>query len=267
MSGVVIVIAHPDDEVFVSGTICLCVERGFKVMLVCVTDDENGPGSRHGGLGGLRKQELTNSARALGVSEVSFLGFADVANPDSQGADSWDQTRLIQSLGQILQVNEPQLVLTHGPLGGYGHNAHRLVHRCVMAAAKDVSFARSVFSFCGQVNGAFFSWHFDQPSDVEVNARGFQSARCASLSSHRSQIDFFLQPYPPRTARKVLSALFGWFFAWTEAGRKRVPIGTVARFFERFPIEGLALQKAPSTGRLHFFREHFANDDRVRFDS
>ena len=41
-SDVVVVIAHPDDEVFASGTLCLLAERGFKIALVCVTDGEGG---------------------------------------------------------------------------------------------------------------------------------------------------------------------------------------------------------------------------------
>ena len=39
---VLVVIAHPDDEIFVSGTICLLTETGHRVTLVCVTDGEGG---------------------------------------------------------------------------------------------------------------------------------------------------------------------------------------------------------------------------------
>src|SRR6266481_3370873 len=39
---ILVVIAHPDDEVFVSGTICLCAEKGFRIVLVSATDGEGG---------------------------------------------------------------------------------------------------------------------------------------------------------------------------------------------------------------------------------
>src|SRR5207244_984291 len=39
---ILVVIAHPDDEVFVSGTICLCAEKGFTISLVCATDGDGG---------------------------------------------------------------------------------------------------------------------------------------------------------------------------------------------------------------------------------
>jgi hypothetical protein len=110
---------------------------------------------------------------------------------------------------------------------------------------------------------AFFSWHFDQPSDVVTDVRAYLRRRSASLSYHQSQIDYFLQPYFPRSLRKYLSASFGYLFSFTAAGRKRVPIATPSRFFERFPTEGLALQKPPAPPYSHFFLEHYRNDPRV----
>jgi len=269
-SEVLVVTAHPDDEIFASGTICLCVERGFRITLVCATDGEGGSRELlHGAsgmpLGAIRRRELELSACALGVSEVLFLGQADSADPDGPGAGSWNQSNVIQILGRIIEENTPKLILTHGPLGGYGNPAHRLTNRCVMSAVREKSFFGSVFSFCGQVRHAFFSWHFDQPSDVLVDARGFLRRRAASLSYHQSQVDYFIQPHFPLNLRKYLSALFGYTFILTEVGRKRVPIATPKRFFKRLPVEGLALQKAPDTGR-HFFLEYYGNDQRVKID-
>lgn len=270
-SDILVVIAHPDDEVFASGTICLCADKGFRITMVCATDGEGGSrdlfcGKSDVRLGEIRRQELMLSARILGASEVCFLGQADSARPDAEGEGSWDQPCLIGTLGNMIRQQNPQLILTHGPEGGYGHPAHRLVYRSVAAAAQAASFAGSIFSFCGEVDGAFFSWHFDQSSDVVVDARGFLSRRAASLSYHQTQVAYFVQPHFPRRVRKLASALFGFAFAFTETGRKRVPIATPARFFRKFPTEGLALQKAPAAGRAHFFLEHYSNDDRVQIN-
>lgn len=267
---VAVVIAHPDDEVFVSGTVCLCVEQHFRVTLICVTDGggaagENRPTVSIEKLATLRGEELAASAHILGIADVTRLGFPDVADP-AEGLRPWDQNLLIESLRGKIARNSPDVILTHGPLGGYGHPAHRMVHHCVILAAEQADFGGSIFSFCAKVPSAFFSWHFDQLSDVRIDVREFESRRAASLSCHRSQLDFFLQPYPPRTIRKHLSASVGRLLAFTEFGRKRVPVGTCKRFFQLFPTEGLALQKPPMGGR-HFFSEHFINDDRVQLDS
>ena len=37
VGSVLVVIAHPDDELFVSGTLCLCADRGFDITLACPT--------------------------------------------------------------------------------------------------------------------------------------------------------------------------------------------------------------------------------------
>lgn len=268
---VLVVLAHPDDEVFASGTICLCADKGFRIAFVCATDGERGSRDLFDGkadvrLGEIRRQELMLSARILGASEVCFLGQADSARPDAEGEGAWDQASVVGTLANFIRQRNPQLILTHGPQGGYGHPAHRLVYRSVVAAAEAASFAGSIFSFCGRVEGAFFSWHFDQPSDVLVDGRSFLNRRAASLSYHQSQVVFFVQPHFPRSVRKFASALFGFSFAFTEAGRRRVPIATPNRFFRKFPTEGLVLQKAPAAGRFHFFLEHYWNDNRVQIN-
>jgi LmbE family N-acetylglucosaminyl deacetylase len=267
-SDVLVVIAHPDDEIFVSGTVCLCAEKGFSIALACVTDGESGetdllPSNFAVRLAEIRRRELKLSATVLGIAKVIFLEQADVVDPEVAGARSWDKGKVAGSIAQLIEQLQPQLILTHGPLGGYGHAAHRMVHHCVMKAVQQTAFSGSVFSFCGQVKHAFYSWHFDQPSDVIVDVRAFRRQRAASLSYHQSQIGYFLQSLFPRSLRKYLSASFGYLLSFTAVGRKRVPIVTTPRFFARFPLEGLALQKSPDPPHSHFFIEHYRNDPRV----
>src|SRR5882757_6363657 len=105
---ILVVIAHPDDEVFVSGTICLCAEKGFTIALVCATDGEGGSrdllmGKSHVRLGEIRRHELTLSAWILGAREVCFLGQADIAAPEAAGEGSWCQPGLVSTLGEIIR--------------------------------------------------------------------------------------------------------------------------------------------------------------------
>ncbi|HXQ16782.1 MAG TPA: PIG-L family deacetylase [Caulobacteraceae bacterium] len=257
---VLVVVAHPDDELFVSGTLCLCADKGFEITLVCLTDGEGAVAAS--GPAGRRRGELERSALNLGVKKVVFLGFPDVGAPSVTNDPVWDEQRLARQLGAIILDEKPALILTHGPRGGYGHPAHRWAHQGAMAAAEATAYPGSLFSFCGRVPQAFFSWHFEGESAVLIDARPFLARRAASLDFHQSQIDFFVQPHRPRSLRKLMSAMFGYLFVWTEAGRKRSPIGTARRFFERFPVEGLMVQRAPRE-RSHFFAEHFADDPRV----
>ncbi len=267
---VLAVIAHPDDEIFMSGTLCLLGEKKLRIALVCVTDGENGLTELFQQikselpLAAIRRRELALSAWALGVHEVECLGLEDIPPEEWGKGRAWNQANLIGALRKAIQQSDPKLILTHGPRGGYGHPAHQEVSRCVTAAARDVSFAGSLFSFAGHVKPEFFSWHFDQPSNVLIDARCFLRRRIASLCYHQTQSEFFLKPDKPRTINEVWSATFGLTFGFTEAGRKCIPIVTATRFFQKFPTEGLVLQMAANE-RSHFFQEHFGNDARVRF--
>lgn len=270
MSGVLVVIAHPDDEIFASGTICLCADSCFRVALACVTNGAGGGRSilwKASGqsLADIRARELALSCAALGVRDVTCYGLPDVGDP-IEGPDAWNQLELIDMLADTINHTGPEMILTHGPSGGYGHPAHRLTFRCVKAAAEQSFFAGSIFSFCARPPHPFFSWHFDQPADVVVDARRFRARRAASLGYHRSQIDYFLQPYFPGSVRKLLSALCGYSLSWTEFGRKRVPVATPERFFDRFRLEGLALQLAPRTGEPHFFATHYVDRNEIQID-
>ena len=172
-SDVIVVTAHPDDEIFVSGTMCLCAEKRFDITLVCATYGDGGSrellyADSRLDLGAVRRQELALPAWALGVNEVLFLGQADVAAPETAGAPgAWDQPGVIAALGRIMEQKEPALILTHGPLGGYGHAAHRLLHRCVVEAAEKTSFSGSIFSFARRSKTASSAGTFlDQPARV-----------------------------------------------------------------------------------------------------
>ncbi len=139
----------------------------------------------------------------------------------------------------------------------------------IIAHPDDETFVSGTMCLCHQIGfkNAFFAPLFDQPGDVLLDAREFNARRSASLAYHQSQAGFFLSPHFPRAMRDYASALRGIVFGFTKTGRRRIPIVTPRRFFERFPIEGLAMQKAPADARPHFFAEHFAHDGRVRMVS
>jgi LmbE family N-acetylglucosaminyl deacetylase len=265
---VLVVIAHPDDEIFVSGTICLCVERGFEVAILAVTNGEGGDddlvnGHSAFGLGEVRRRELELSAANLGVNQVMFLDLPDMA-PDRWCDDAWNAERMVTELGTILQKTAPSVILVHGPEGGgYGHPAHKRTFQGVMAGARSAGFDGSIFSFCARPPHSYLSWYFDRSADIVVDVRGYFHRRSASLGYHQSQSNFFLKPKFPRTPRKWLSALYGVAFCWTESGRKRIPVGSQARFIRLFPAEGLALQKNQAGGQPHFFLRHFSDEARV----
>ncbi|MGX7825217.1 N-acetyl-1-D-myo-inositol-2-amino-2-deoxy-alpha-D-glucopyranoside deacetylase [Actinokineospora sp. 24-640] len=147
--------AHPDDEsLWTGGTIARYAAAGVQVTLVTCTLGEEGeiiPESlaqlgAHAAdqLGGYRVAELRAACAALGVSDHRYLGgmgrwrdsgMADTpANGHPRAFVAGDLVEQTAALVAILADVKPQVVITYGPDGGYGHPDHIRAHDVTAAA-------------------------------------------------------------------------------------------------------------------------------------
>jgi len=143
------VLAHPDDESLgVGGTLARYASRGVDVFLVTATRGDAGrfrghrPGSsQHPGkeaLAAIREAELRAAAAVLGVREVVLLGY-----PDRQ-LDVADPREVVGRIVGELRRFRPDVVVTFGPDGAYGHPDHVAISQFTTAAvvaAADGAFA------------------------------------------------------------------------------------------------------------------------------
>jgi LmbE family N-acetylglucosaminyl deacetylase len=133
------VLAHPDDESLgFGGTLARYASEGVLTALVTATRGDRGrfgdarPGDdRHPGqaaLGVIRESELRAAAAILGVHDVSVLGYGD------QHVDQTEPRHIVAELvGHIRRVR-PDVVVTFGPDGAYGHPDHIAVSQFTSAA-------------------------------------------------------------------------------------------------------------------------------------
>ncbi len=147
--------AHPDDEsLWTGGTIARYAAAGVQVTLVTCTLGEEGeiiPESLRGlaadaadQLGGYRIGELRAACAALGVSDHRWLGgvgrwrdsgMAGVdANAHPRAFAGGDLDEQAAALAEVIADVRPQVVVTYGPDGGYGHPDHIRAHEVTMAA-------------------------------------------------------------------------------------------------------------------------------------
>lgn len=141
MAGLLVVMAHPDDESMGTGGLILRHTRpGIEVHLICATRGEKGwggkpPGARQEDLAQIRTAELESAAAALALSSVELWDYPDGG---VAGADQAEITARIQA--QIERLR-PAAVVTCGPDGIYGHPDHIAMGYCadmaVRAAAED----------------------------------------------------------------------------------------------------------------------------------
>lgn len=124
LESVVIVLAHPDDELPMAPAIAALAREGRFVSIIHATPGDAGPGvsgmTKGEALADIRRGEAQCAGRALGVTEVANLGFGD-----GRLADHVRDGSLAAAL--VDHIGEADTVLTWGPDGGYGHADHRLV--------------------------------------------------------------------------------------------------------------------------------------------
>ncbi len=129
------VLAHPDDESLgTGGTVAKYAAEGVAVHLVCATRGERGryfdatekPPMEV--IGQTREAELLAAARELGIGEVSFLDYID---GDLDRAEPHEAiARIVTHIRRV----RPQVVITFGPEGGYGHPDHIAICQFTTAA-------------------------------------------------------------------------------------------------------------------------------------
>ncbi len=133
------VLAHPDDESLgFGGTLAKYASDGVDVFLVTATrgdagryrgirqDDPKHPGPA--ALAGIRERELRAAAAVLGISEVSLLDYRD------QLLDRADPREVVPAIAAHLRRIRPDVVITFGPDGAYGHPDHIAICQFTTAA-------------------------------------------------------------------------------------------------------------------------------------
>jgi LmbE family N-acetylglucosaminyl deacetylase len=139
------VFAHPDDESLgTGGTLAKYAGEGVETYLVTATRGERGrfrdgePRPSDDVVGTTREAELRAAAKELGLREVVLLGYPDGA------LDTVNPVVAQDAIAGHLRRIKPQVVITFGPEGAYGHPDHIAISQLTTAAivrAADRDFA------------------------------------------------------------------------------------------------------------------------------
>ena len=197
-------IPHPDDESYsFGGTIALLARAGWECFIECASYGERG--KRHDGgalttnaVAEVREAELEASCQALGALPPVFWGL-----PDGEMRLHKGEHERIERLVSKLQ---PQLLLTLGPDGAYGHPDHTALHRWVSETWAVLPAPKPALLFQVFPEGLFLpqyekclrmmgdppqppreaigsnTWHY------EVDIAGVRELKMSSIAAHRSQL-------------------------------------------------------------------------------
>ncbi|HCI82942.1 MAG TPA: hypothetical protein DHW02_24995 [Ktedonobacter sp.] len=138
------ILAHPDDESLgTGGILAKYAAEGIETYLVTATRGERGwfgDEREHPGLDALgrtREAELRAAAETLGIRQVYFLDYIDGDLDLAHPAEA-----IAKIVGHIRHV-KPDVVVTFGPEGSYGHPDHIAISQFATTAVLEAADAHS----------------------------------------------------------------------------------------------------------------------------
>jgi LmbE family N-acetylglucosaminyl deacetylase len=246
------VLAHPDDESLgVGGTLAKYASEGVDVFLLTATRGDRGrfrghrlDDSQHPGplaLANIREAELCAAASVLGVREVSILDYHD------QDLDRSNPREVVATIvGHIRRV-QPDVVVTFGPDGAYGHPDHIAISQFTTAAI--VAAADAAFP-CDEIESPqqhavsklyYIAW-------PESTWKAYQSA-FRKLISTVDGIERQAMPWPDWAITTVIDTRSFWSTVWRAICCHESQVAAYERLKNLSPDDHEALW-----GRQSFYR-------------
>ncbi len=188
------IFAHPDDEtVACAGTLRRLAETGEDILVVTVTDGGAGEVSQHvqarlekfASVGELRRQELDDALKFLGVQNYKVLHFQD---GQITNEIVWGQLR--SAVIDLIDSYKPDVVITFDHSGWYFHLDHGGVSIATTLAVQQAEFPPAVFFHVHfKVNQSRWSYVFPetQPITHRVNVTDLKEIKLKTLNFHDSQ--------------------------------------------------------------------------------
>jgi LmbE family N-acetylglucosaminyl deacetylase len=181
---ILVVVAHPDDEVIgLGGTILKHSKNGDKVYLSIITEGVSAQYKENKIFLRLRRNSCQKSARFLGIQEVFFHDL-----PDAQ-LDKSSQLEINKIIEEDIKKVEPQRIYTHH--WSDLHKDHRLVFESVLVASRRV---KEVFCFetIGSTNKCKNTGNFSPNFYIDISKE--LDKKLKALSLYNTEIKKFPSP-------------------------------------------------------------------------
>ncbi|MGW8821029.1 bacillithiol biosynthesis deacetylase BshB2 [Paenibacillus lautus] len=210
---ILVVLPHPDDEAFgLSGTLAKYIIEGAHVTYACLTLGEMGrnmgipPFANRITLPTIRKAELEESCKAIGIQDLRLLGFHD------KTIEFEDQDKLDGVIASLLLEIKPSLVFTFYP--GYSvHPDHDATGAAVIRTIGRMTAEERPVVQC-----LAFSNNCEQElgkPDVYQDVSMFMVQKLNSIQAHRSQFQAAELLGKKQMKAKEVEQRFGTERFWT----------------------------------------------------
>ena len=130
---VLLVVAHPDDDVVIGAILArLSLDEHKRVAVVYATDGDGGGNAiadeSGRALGQIRKIEARRALRLSGIDTVWFLDGHDTPGQDPlRSLDSWNHGKMLNDLVRLVRITRPDVVISWLPaqVSGENHGDHQ----------------------------------------------------------------------------------------------------------------------------------------------
>lgn len=208
------VLAHPDDESLgVGGTLARYAAEGVEVSLVTATrgdggrfqgrrqDDPQHPGPH--ALAGIREAELRAATRVLGLRDVRVLDYRDRHLDCAEPRDA-----ILRLVAEVRRLR-PDVVVTFGPDGVYGHPDHVAISQFTTAAivaAADPSWAAAPADGAAPAHAVSKLYYLAWPA----SAWSAYEAAIQTLSVTVDGVERHANPWPEWAITTVIDTAAVW---------------------------------------------------------
>lgn len=128
---ILVVLAHPDDEMSIAEVLVQFSRKGYKVILISATDGKyytRDPKLSEGdSLATIRREESRCSSEKLGIDHPIFFGIDRLDTKNGVRNYFNNHKQLRDSLTQRIPTIDPEFIITFGPDGDTHHAEHLVV--------------------------------------------------------------------------------------------------------------------------------------------
>lgn len=194
MKTILVVAAHPDDEVLgVGGTVARRTDEGDMVYALILGEGQTSRfEKRH-----QAQPDVIESLRADSVAASKILGYRDIyfgEFPDNR-FDSVDLLDIVKFVEKYIEKLKPEIIYTH--FGGDLNIDHQVANKAVMTAARPQGnyTVKQIFAF---ETVSSTEWNFgNRPvfcPNVFVDIEGYFEKKCDAIQKYRSELRMFPHP-------------------------------------------------------------------------
>jgi N-acetylglucosamine malate deacetylase 2 len=217
MATILAIAAHPDDETMLAGgTLAMYAEQGQAIYILSTTRGEGGeagepPLADFEHLGAYREREIREAAAVLGVREVLFLPFVDPRMEIGGVASRIDISLedYVAAIADHLRQLRPDIVLTHGSDGEYGHPQHIYTNRASRLALALVQQRCTLLTWNAWYEGAERPRMLNRSdkADIVRDVTPWLETKIAAAMQHRTQHTMFLRNTRVSSVAEMISSI------------------------------------------------------------